>query len=334
MKLSMCLFVCLLGGAAQSFAINCGDTVSGNVVLNADLVCNDKDGLIIGASNTTINLNGHTISCTGSGVKGSCQTLHGLDGAALWRRGIFSNNFWNVKIYGPGTITGFTYNVALWSGGGFVVENVTLSGPLVALWENLRGIAVGVQVRTSPCPIVAALPGKQAPPTAVIANNEIHGVGVGVAIEESGCVKVNSNIIHHVSRAAGYGFGIGLWRAGFNDIYRNSITNVGLNRANDAGIYMWQTQTHNNNVFSNVVTNNCGHGFWVVNGTHHNNITGNTVKYNGEPQASYPSCDYPQKKYYDLYEFSNGAGNVFNMNNVCRTQEGSQIPVGVCNPNE
>ena len=40
-----------------AFAISCGDTVSGVVTLNADLVCNNINGLNIGADNTTINLN-------------------------------------------------------------------------------------------------------------------------------------------------------------------------------------------------------------------------------------------------------------------------------------
>jgi parallel beta-helix repeat protein len=333
MKLTFSLFVCLLGGAAHSFAINCGDTVSGNVTLNADLVCNDKNGLIVGASNTTINLNGHTISCVGGGFKGSCQTTDGIDGAGLWRRGIFSQGFYNVKILGPGTIEGFTWNVSLWNGGSFVVENVELSGPVVPLWENLRGIGVGVQVRNSPCPIVAVV-GRPAPPTAVISNNEVKGVGVGIAVEESSCVTVRDNIIHHVNRAPGYAFGIGIYRSSSNNVYRNSITNVGVNRAGDAGIYLWQSQTHTNDVFSNVVTNNCGHGVWAVNSTHDNKIRSNTVKYNGDPQASFPSCEYPQQKYYDLNENSNGAGNVWNANNVCRTQNGSQIPVGVCKLNE
>ena len=45
----------------------CGTTVVSNLKLNHDLTCTE-DGLIVGAHGITINLNGHTIAGSGSGV--------------------------------------------------------------------------------------------------------------------------------------------------------------------------------------------------------------------------------------------------------------------------
>jgi len=41
---------------------SCGQVVTTNVVLTANLVCNETDGIIIGADSITVDLNGHTIT--------------------------------------------------------------------------------------------------------------------------------------------------------------------------------------------------------------------------------------------------------------------------------
>ena len=56
---------------------NCGDTVTTNVTLTADLHCSG-DGLIIGAHGVTIDLNQHEISGTGTGNGVSAVEYNGL----------------------------------------------------------------------------------------------------------------------------------------------------------------------------------------------------------------------------------------------------------------
>ncbi len=75
-------------------APSCGAVVTTNTTVTANLTDCPGDGLIIGAHNVTLNLNGRTIDGVGLGV------------------GIRNNGFDNVTIRN-GTATGFDYGVAL-----------------------------------------------------------------------------------------------------------------------------------------------------------------------------------------------------------------------------
>jgi parallel beta-helix repeat protein len=50
--------------------VNCGDTITTNTILDSDLLNCAGDGIVIGAPNITLNLNGHTVSgsATGFGI--------------------------------------------------------------------------------------------------------------------------------------------------------------------------------------------------------------------------------------------------------------------------
>ncbi|HXV60170.1 MAG TPA: hypothetical protein VEK15_05715, partial [Vicinamibacteria bacterium] len=60
------LTLILMTGAVQA-DVQCGDIITRSVKLSADLTC-DGQGLIIGADDVTLDLNGHTI--TGIGPEG------------------------------------------------------------------------------------------------------------------------------------------------------------------------------------------------------------------------------------------------------------------------
>jgi parallel beta-helix repeat protein len=59
----------LAAPAAPAHALACGDTVTQDTVLTADLVNCTGDGLIVGAHDVTIDLDGHTISGTQNGFQ-------------------------------------------------------------------------------------------------------------------------------------------------------------------------------------------------------------------------------------------------------------------------
>lgn len=94
--LAVLLFSAFTWGAARVEAqvLTCGQTVTTNVTLTADLLDCPSDGLIIGANNILVNLNGRTIDGVGLGV------------------GVRNDGFDNVKI-GNGTITQFDYGIQL-----------------------------------------------------------------------------------------------------------------------------------------------------------------------------------------------------------------------------
>jgi len=320
-----------------AFAIQCGDTVSGVVTLNADLVCNNLNGLNIGADNTTINLNGHTISCIGAGFNNSCQYVDGAANISP-RAGIYSANRNGVTIAGPGTISGFLYDVYLYKGTGHTVHGITATGPATKLPSNHRGLAIGIFVNGAVCGPVNPLTGAQGTSANIYANN-VQNQQDGISIADTNCAQVLRNTTVNNSAAAGSSHGINVSGGGHNNISGNTVSQNGLNRAFDGGIHITYTNsgminpTTTNSVSSNIVQNNCGNGIAAENHATNNNIFVNTVKFNGN-SAQGGTCDNPAAgTFHDLSEAVAGQGNTWNANNVCHTQTGN-IPAGVCNPNE
>lgn len=78
----------------------CGSVITENTTLHADLEC-DGNGLIVGASDVTIDLNGYTIS--------SDKEADGVDLTVSFddNNGILVPNVHDVTIKGPGAISGF-----------------------------------------------------------------------------------------------------------------------------------------------------------------------------------------------------------------------------------
>lgn len=101
----------------------CGDTVTTDIVLTADLVCAGTPGLIIGARGITIDLNGHTITGT------ACAFCHGI------RNGDFSATtnpsttlgFNHVTIQN-GKIIGFEQGIRGDTVNGFTIKNMVIAG--------------------------------------------------------------------------------------------------------------------------------------------------------------------------------------------------------------
>ena len=127
--------------AAQS----CGDFLGGTVALSGDLHCTSGyTALGVGASGTTINLNGHTLS--------GSRALIGIDAVG----------YDNVTIRGPGRITGFWIGVRGGNTRALRVRNVRFEnlasgisnnhGNDVVIADNefINIDGVGVSLRTTP----------------------------------------------------------------------------------------------------------------------------------------------------------------------------------------
>jgi parallel beta-helix repeat protein len=101
---------------------SCGDTLTADVTLSADLTCTNPgyDGLIIGGNGVTLDLNGHTI--TGPGIVGI--RIVGANATVI------------NTAKRPGTIKGFGYGVYLNPTQGARVVRLTLTG-------NGKGIEAG-----------------------------------------------------------------------------------------------------------------------------------------------------------------------------------------------
>jgi hypothetical protein len=112
--LLLALLGCLMGitfalavvGPAQAGSVDCGDVVSADTTLQADLVNCPNNGLVIGADEITIDLNGHTIDGDDALTK-SCGTKEICD------VGVVSEGFDDVRVTGGGTMREFAVGALL-----------------------------------------------------------------------------------------------------------------------------------------------------------------------------------------------------------------------------
>src|SRR4051812_27856408 len=84
--------------SAHAAHVQCGAVITADTTLDSDLVGCPQDGIVIAAGNVTLDLNGHTISGTG--------TAAGIRGAA-------GPTLANVVIRGRGTVTAFRVGIDL-----------------------------------------------------------------------------------------------------------------------------------------------------------------------------------------------------------------------------
>jgi hypothetical protein len=114
----------------------CGVVVKKDVTLNADLSC-DGDGLIVGNNGITINLNGHTIKSNGDHDVVDLSVNFGDDS------GILVPKAKDVKIIGPGLITGFDRAITFTgSSGGEVSDLILRDNEVAVLASGSRFIGI------------------------------------------------------------------------------------------------------------------------------------------------------------------------------------------------
>lgn len=98
--------------ATRPVVLNCGSVITENTVLAADIGPCNIDAVIVGASNITLNLNGHTISGTGVGS---------FTGQAA---GVLVDRQTGVTVTN-GTVTEFFHGVRVFQGSGNFVNRMT-----------------------------------------------------------------------------------------------------------------------------------------------------------------------------------------------------------------
>lgn len=301
---------------AVSAAPACGSTVSGKVVLDADMNCVETSALKVGGDNTTVDLNGHTIACTGAGYQNSC-----LDSA-----GISSEYFNNVTIKGPGKITNFAKGVSFRGGMG-TVRDLDISGPKSpGLGFNPRDRGTGILVEDLYC-------GQASDPINVfLINNTISNLLTGIRLNYGVCTSVTHNSIHDLNSDVANATGIYLYNTQWDTLDSNRIEAVGGNRSTgEAGILFYYAGA--SEVTNNVVSNNCGDGIQLGYMARSVSVKKNIARNNGTTSLN-GQCQPPSPGFFaDLASRNAGDYNVLNKNNECQTQLGP-IPAGVCKPND
>jgi hypothetical protein len=290
----------------------CPQTVSGSVRLETDLLCTNTSGLIVGADNTSIDLNGHTIVCTGSGYEGSCQG----DATQI---GIDTNGYDGVHVFSHikgGKIDGFDRGVYVrGASDGATVKQLTLTGPaLAATAPPYRPSVYGILVEGNHCANGV-----------LVGGNEALNHTTGIRVSTASCVTVSGNYTHDNSGGdpdLTLNVGIRIRNSSDNVIRGNVVTGNGSGvlapPPPDSGITLDNPDTTGNQVVGNKVNGNNGQGITAAQGAAGNYIVNNEMRLNAQ---------------YDAYSDGSGA-NTWNKNNRCRTQTTPQPQAGVCNPGE
>jgi len=294
----------------------CPQTVSGSVRLETDLLCTNTSGLVVGDDNTSIDLNGHEIVCTGSGYRGSCQGPPGDDPPEV---GVDTNKYDGVHVFSHvkgGTIDGFDRGVFVRNlSDNATVKQLTLTGPPLAAVPPYRPAVFGVLVEGDHCQSGGVL----------IGGNEAENQTTGIRVNVASCVSVNSNIVHDNSGGdpdATLNVGIRIRNSSRNVVNGNVVTGNGSGVVAppppDSGISLDNLLTTGNQVVRNQVNSNNGEGISISEGAAGNSIVNNAMRFN---------------KQFDAYSDNSGTDR-WNKNNRCRTQTTPQPPPGVCNPSE
>lgn len=289
----------------------CGDTVVADTTLDSDLTCTTTPGLIIGAADITIDLDGHTLSSGGV----FCAFCHGVRNGDSdpdpepFQAGT-SVGFDDVTIKN-GTIDGFEQGIRGWKVSEFKIEDVTLTGqassnaidvidsedvkvenvtiviPASSGAEGIRlesvedakvekvsvtGGSVGVNFACAPCP------DDEGPTTGAIEDSTFTGNGNGILLAETTDAKVEDNV---VSGTGGTGILVGLgFLSGFPAISGVKLEeNEVSGSVSGSGIVL--VKTTSSTVEENMSTGNAGNGIRLIlsstgNEIEENTATGNT----------------------------------------------------------
>ena len=147
-----------LGLQPDSGIASCGQVVTEDVTLTSDLNCANGDGLIVGASDITINMNGYSItSGDAAGAEGTPTTSNDAAGAEDplttdydGTSGILVANADNVAISGLGKIDGFTRGVTFLGSSGGSLSDVQLSGnDIGAVVASSSGVEISRNTMTN-----------------------------------------------------------------------------------------------------------------------------------------------------------------------------------------
>jgi hypothetical protein len=127
---TLALAVALLPAtAAQASPISCGSTITSSVLLTKNLNCTG-DGLIVGANNLTIDLNGHRIN--GAGVGAGIQVSPSLPAAGL-----------QLTVQN-GTLRDFGTAIDVENDGLLTLSGLTLAGNTLGLGTVALGLTAAV----------------------------------------------------------------------------------------------------------------------------------------------------------------------------------------------
>jgi len=276
---------------ASAAHLSCGDTITTDTTLDADLICAGTPGLIIGAAGITIDLNGFTISGTACGfchgirngdfsATANPSPTFGFDDVTIkngvivgFEQGIRGDTVKNFKIENV-LVTGQTsssaidildsdgvtikkVSIVISSGAPATVEAIRLESDLNVKVQNVHvvGGSVGVNFACAPCPDTTG------PTNGVIKDSTFINNGNGILLADTTSAKVKNNV---VSGSSGSAILVGL--KCFVPVFP-TITNVEISGnvvSNNLSNGILLCKADGNKVKENVLTGNIGNGIELM----------------------------------------------------------------------
>ncbi len=288
----------------------------------------------------TLDMNGHTLSCTDvvtPGYMGSCQVLFGPIGIDI--SGAPSPT--SVTVNGPGAVTGFDTGIHI-SSSNALIKGLTITGPPSPTPNcSFAFPAAGVSACANPRPLSTGIEVSGVSGVNILNTDESnHADGIemsavtcpptitdpvtGAIIFSPSCV-INGNKVHDNTSDPITCHGITLDSTTGYTVTRNKLIHNGETGSNNAGIILFGAST-GNTITNNDSSDNRGFGIAAVSGPSGNTIVNNVARTND--MVANPAGGV----FADLGEIAAGP-NTWNNNNICNTETGT-VPAGVCNPGE
>jgi Periplasmic copper-binding protein (NosD) len=128
--LAAAIVLALAPASALATHVSCGDTITADTTLDSDLIDCPGNGIVVGADNITLDLNGHTIDGTTSSGDGVSNVAH--LGATI-EGGTIQGFSVGVRLGTCSPATGCPFGDTLPSADGNTVRSLTISGNGVAI---------------------------------------------------------------------------------------------------------------------------------------------------------------------------------------------------------
>jgi len=275
------------GGHALASHVQCGDVITQDTTLDSDLIECPGDGIVIGASDITLDLGGHT-------VKGNALGCGITNGYSDWCASPIERGYERVTVR-DGTVRDFYVGVGIGNVTDIALLRLRIRdshGPGIWLSETHGGL-IEANVVTGFQSAILVLAER-----IVIRNNVFSGNGGhGIQAFDAGDNRIERNIVSRNGGDGIHGFGMGSTLIQRNVIVANGGAGISTddgsmdnriegNRIWDnegAGVYMY-AGAHQNRLEGNSVLRNRGGGIYVGYGNG-NEINNNRVSRNGGPAA-------------------------------------------------
>ena len=222
-------FLSLGAGQALASHVTCGDTITQNTKLDSDLLNCPGDGVVIGADNITLDLNGHLIDGTGFPTSGAgVDNTAGHDGVTVVDGRIEEFAF-GVQFAGAdgGLITRLTVRGAAFtayledSDGNIVTRNVG-EGPILLIFDSDANLIERNTLSTGNGPGITIIAGGLfAVAHNRIERNTISGAGEGIGVSGATDTTVERNVVSDAR------FGITV-AGSRTKVVQNTVSNSGV----------------------------------------------------------------------------------------------------------